>query len=108
MGAPNPNAETVASQAESSTPNKAAVGMRELLGDLMVEAVDWSDQHRRALVFGSLLGICSKCIGSRTWLAGWRCGLSIYGGFHGRHNEVETDQRGKLPTQLPAAGTCTD
>lgn len=33
---------------------------REVLGEWMVDAVDWADQHRRSLVCGSILGVCSK------------------------------------------------
>jgi hypothetical protein len=63
MGTPSSNADTEASQAGSSSTRHPQVGsIRQVLSELMVDAVDWADHHRRGLVLGSLLGICSESL----------------------------------------------
>lgn len=47
-------------QPSNSQPLGSSRGVREVLGEWMVDAVDWADHNRRSLVWGSLLGICSE------------------------------------------------
>jgi hypothetical protein len=48
-------------QHSSSQPQGSSRDVREMLGEWMVDAVDWADSNRRSLVWGSLLGVCSEC-----------------------------------------------